>query len=84
MATIAPEQRLLESGDFRPGDRVAWSRGSARGLGTVAHRITSPMPGNGSELDGSDDDPRYLVRTERSGKEVTCRASSMSRIMDFH
>ena len=83
VATIAPEQRLLESGDFRPGDRVAWSRGSARGLGTVTHRITTPMGKNGGEGDVSDDDPRYLVKTERSGKEVACRASSMSKIMDF-
>jgi hypothetical protein len=34
----------------------------------------------GQKIDASEDDPRYLVQTERSGKEAAHKPDSLSKV----
>jgi Hypervirulence associated proteins TUDOR domain len=59
------------------GDRVEWSFRGRNVVGTVRRRLTSRTVVNGRVVAASKDDPRYVVRTERSGKETTRRAAAL-------
>ena len=66
--------------DFRRGDRVEWNFRGARVVGNVRRRLTSRTVVNGRAVAASTDDPRYLVRSEKSGKETTRRGGSLRRL----
>ena len=66
--------------DFKRGDRVEWSFRGRRVTGTVRRRLTSRVVINDSVVAASKDDPRYLVRSEKTGKETTRRAAALRRI----
>ena len=62
------------------GDRVEWSFRGRKVVGTVRRRLTSRTVVNGRVVAATKDDPRYLVRTERSGKETTRRAAALRKL----
>jgi hypothetical protein len=63
--------------DFKRGDRVEWNFRGRRVTGTVRRRLTSRVVINDSVVAASKDDPRYLVRSEKTGKETTRRAETL-------
>jgi len=58
---------------FKRGDRVEWSFRGATVRGTVRRRLTKRTEIDGRVVAASKDDPRYVVRTERSGRELARR-----------
>ena len=62
------------------GDRVEWSFRGHKVVGTVRRRLTSRAVVNGRVVAASKDDPRFVVRTERSGKETTRRAAALRKL----
>ncbi len=70
--------------EFATGDRVRWRRGAAHGTGIVervlpdAERRNAGGDGNGGLLE----DRRYRVRTDTTGKVLTCRAGALRRAED--
>ena len=66
--------------DFKRGDRVEWSFRGRVVTGTVRKRLTSRSVVGGQVVAASKDDPRYLVRTEKTGKETTRRPDALRRV----
>jgi hypothetical protein len=66
--------------DFKRGDRVEWSFRGVRVAGKVRRRLTSRTTVGGRVVAASKDDPRYLVRSERSGKETARRPAALRRL----
>ena len=66
--------------DFRRGDRVEWNFRGARVVGSVRRKLTSRTVLDGRVVAASRDDPRYLVRSEKTGKETTRRAKALRRL----
>jgi hypothetical protein len=66
--------------EFRRGDRVERSFRGRRVIGRVRRRLTSRTVVNDRVVAASRDDPRYLVRSEKTGKETTRRAQSLRRL----
>ena len=66
--------------EFRRGDRVAWSFRGSTVVGTVRKRLTARTEVGGQVVAASKDDPRYLVRSERSGKETTRRPGALRKL----
>ena len=66
--------------DFKRGNRVEWNFRGRRVTGTVRRRLTSRTVINGRAVAASKDDPRYLVRSDKSGKETTRRAETLRRL----
>ncbi len=66
--------------DFKRGDRVEWTFRGRRVVGRVRRTLTSRTEINGRVVAASKDDPRYLVRSEKSGKETTRRTRALRHV----
>jgi hypothetical protein len=53
--------------EFKKGDKVEWNSHGAKAVGTVERKITSDTEEAGRKVRASDDEPQYLVRSEKSG-----------------
>jgi hypothetical protein len=63
--------------EFKRGDRVEWNFRGRTVRGTVRRRLTRRTEVGGQIVAASTDDPRYLVRTERTGKETARRPAAL-------
>lgn len=66
--------------EFKRGDRVEWNFRGHRVTGTVRRRLTARAVVAGRVAAASKDDPRYVVRSEKSGREAAHRAEALRRI----
>jgi len=66
--------------EFKRGDRVEWSFRGHTVRGTVRRRLTKRTEIGGRVAAASADDPRYVVRTEKSGREVAHRPQALRRV----
>jgi hypothetical protein len=65
------------SSEFKRGDRVQWNFRGRTVRGTVRRRLTKRTEVGGQVVAASREDPRYVVRSEKSGKETTRRPSAL-------
>jgi hypothetical protein len=66
--------------EFRKGDKVVWSsHGRDDTPGIVERRITSDTEAAGRVVRASEDDPQYLVRSEKGGGEAVHKPSALKR-----
>jgi hypothetical protein len=66
--------------EFKRGDRVEWSFRGHTVRGTVRRKLTKRTEIGGRMAAASADDPRYVVRTEKSGRDVAHRPQALRRI----
>jgi Hypervirulence associated proteins TUDOR domain len=66
--------------EFKRGDRVEWNFRGRYVSGRVRRRLTSRTEIGGQVVAASKDDPRYVVRSDRSGKETTRRPAALRRL----
>ena len=65
--------------DFKPGDRVEWNTPQGKTQGKVVEKLTSRTEVSGQSVAASDDDPRYVVESEKSGKRAAHKPDSLSK-----
>jgi hypothetical protein len=65
---------------FKRGDRVEWNFRGRKVTGRVRRRLTARAEIAGQVVAASKDDPRYVVRSDKSGKETTRRARALTRL----
>jgi hypothetical protein len=65
---------------FKRGDRVEWNFRGRTVSGRVRRRLTTRTEVGGQIVAASKDDPRYVVRSEKSGKETTRRPEALRRV----
>ena len=53
--------------DFMQSDTVEWNTPQGKTRGTVKKRLGSETEVGGQKVKASNDDPRYLVESEKSG-----------------
>jgi hypothetical protein len=68
------------SEEFRRGDRVEWNFRGRSVAGKVRRRLTKRTEIAGRPVAASKDDPRYVVVSDRSGKETTRRPAALRRL----
>jgi hypothetical protein len=68
------------SEQFRRGDRVEWNYRGRRVTGKVRRKLTARTEIAGRPVAASKDDPRYLVRTDKTGSETTRRPQALRRV----
>jgi Hypervirulence associated proteins TUDOR domain len=66
--------------EFKRGDRVEWSFRGRAVIGRVRKRLTERSEVGGRVVAASRDDPRYVVRSEKSGKETARRPAALRRL----
>ena len=52
---------------FKKGDRVEWDSHGGTAVGTVEEKITTRTEAGGRTVAASEDEPQYLVKSEKSG-----------------
>ena len=65
--------------EFSKGDRVSWRSHGGDAVGEVQDKITSDVEAAGRTVRASEDDPQYLVRSEKSGGEAVHKPSALRR-----
>ncbi len=70
--------------DLKQGDKVGWNTPQGRTEGRVVEKVTDERRiGNegqkGTKVKGSEDDPRYVVESERSGKQAAHKPDALEK-----
>jgi len=74
------KERTVAQEEFKQGDRVEWNTPQGKTRGTVKKKRTSETEVSGQKINASEDDPRYLVESEKSGKEAAHKPDALSRV----
>jgi hypothetical protein len=74
------KERIVTKEEFKQGDRVEWNTPHGKTRGTVKKKLTSETEVGGQKINASEDDPRYLVESEKSGKEAAHKADALSKV----
>ena len=64
--------------EFNQGDKVEWKTQQGKTRGTVKKKLTSETEVGGQKINASEDDPGYLVESEKSGKEAAHKPDALS------
>lgn len=70
---------MAEEQTFRKGDDVEWSSHGSTVEGTVEKKITDDTKAAGRQVRASDDDPQYLVKSDKTGKEAVHKPESLDK-----
>jgi hypothetical protein len=73
------KERTVVQEEFKHGDRVEWNTPQGSTRGTVKKKLTSETEVGGQKIRASEDEPRYLVESEKSGKEAAHKADALSK-----
>ncbi len=66
--------------EFKKGDKVVWSsHGSNDTPGVVERKITSDTEAAGRKVKASEDEPQYLVKSEKGGGEAVHKPDALKR-----
>lgn len=66
--------------EFKEGDKVEWNTPQGKTRGTVKEKLTSRTEVGGQSVAASEDDPRYLVESEKSGKEAAHKPGALTKV----
>jgi hypothetical protein len=66
--------------EFNQGDKVEWNTPQGKTRGTVKKKLISETEVGWQKINASEDDPRYLIESEKSGKEAAHKADALSKI----
>lgn len=64
---------------FSKGDRVTWNTPQGETVGTIVERRTSDFQLENQKFNASEDEPAYIVESEKSGKRAAHKEGSLSR-----
>src|SRR4051812_43459610 len=62
-----PGQPTAMAKTFEKGDKVEWDSHGGTAVGKVEKKITTNTDAGGRTVKASEDEPQYLVRSEKSG-----------------
>ncbi|HEY8563981.1 MAG TPA: DUF2945 domain-containing protein [Beijerinckiaceae bacterium] len=64
---------------FKSGDKVAWDSSGGHSTGKVVKRQTTPTKIKGHKVAASKDNPQYIVKSDKSGKEAAHKAGELNK-----
>ena len=65
--------------EFHKGDEVTWKSHGGEAVGKVEKKITSDTEAGGRTVRASEDDPQYLVKSDKSGGEAVHKPSALKK-----
>jgi hypothetical protein len=65
--------------EFKKGDKVEWESHGGTAVGVVERKITSDTEAGGRQVRASEDEPQYLVKSEKSGGEAVHKPSALRK-----
>lgn len=70
------------STEFSKGDKVQWESSQGTIEGTVEKKLTEPTDIKKHHVDASKENPQYLVKSDKTGKEAAHKPESLSERED--
>jgi hypothetical protein len=68
--------------NFKRGDRVEWNFRGRTVRGKVRRRLTKRTEVAGQVVAATPEDPRYVVRSDKSGAETTRRPAALRAVAE--
>ncbi|HEX2528411.1 MAG TPA: DUF2945 domain-containing protein [Geminicoccus sp.] len=65
--------------ELKKGDKVAWDSSGGHSVGTVVKKQTTPTQIKGHKVAASKDNPEYIVKSDKSGKEAAHKPESLKK-----
>ena len=65
--------------DFSKGDHVTWKSHGGETEGEVVKKVTSDTKEAGRQVRASEDDPQYVVKSEKSGGKAVHKPSALKK-----
>jgi hypothetical protein len=66
--------------ELQPGDKVSWNASQGEIQGKVEKKLTKPVKIKSQAIKASADDPKYLVRSEKTGKKAAHRPMALKKV----
>jgi hypothetical protein len=66
--------------DLSKGDHVSWSTSQGRTRGEVVDKRTKDFTFEGQKFTASDDEPAYIVKSEKTGSEAAHKGSALRKV----
>lgn len=67
---------------FKKGDRVEWNSSGKKIVGKVEKKLTEPTEIKGHHVAASQENPQYLVKSDKTGQEAAHKAESLKKLED--
>jgi hypothetical protein len=61
------------------GDKVEWESSGGHSVGKVVKKVTSPTKIKGHKVAASEDNPEYIVRSDKSGGVAAHKPGGLKR-----
>ena len=68
--------------DFKIGDKVEWKTPQGTTIGRIKKKLTAPTEIKGHAVAASEDNPEFLVISDKSGAEAAHKAESLKKIKE--
>lgn len=65
--------------NLRKGDKVQWNSHGGEAVGEVEEKITKDTEAAGRKVRASQDDPQYLVKSDKSGGEAVHKPDALKK-----
>ncbi len=65
---------------FKKGDKVEWETSQGKTTGEVKKKLTSPTDIKGHHVAASEDNPEYLVESDKTGKQAAHKPDSLKKV----
>ena len=65
------------SENLRKGDQVRWNSHGGEAVGVVEEKITEDTEAAGRQVRASEDEPQYLVKSDKSGGEAVHKPGAL-------
>ncbi|HEX2097529.1 MAG TPA: DUF2945 domain-containing protein [Rubrobacteraceae bacterium] len=65
---------------FKQGDEVEWNTPQGKTRGTVKKKLTERTEVGSQTIAASEDDPRYLVQSKKTGKEAAHKPDALNKV----
>lgn len=68
--------------ELHKGDRVEWKTSQGETTGKVKKKLTSPTDIKGHHVAASEDNPEYLVESDKTGKEAAHKPDALKKVKE--
>lgn len=65
---------------FKPGDFVEWKTPQGKTTGKVKQKLTSPTQIKGHHVAASEDNPEYLVESDKTGNVAAHKPDALKKV----
>jgi hypothetical protein len=66
--------------EFKSGDKVEWKTSQGKTTGEVIKKLESPTDIKGHHVAASEDNPEYLVESDKTGKQAAHKPDALKKI----